>query len=74
MDDRGTEISYQVPCVCLYAVIDESNEAAVLRETNAHFINVASDGLICRCMFCEHRRQILEQVRDVVPVLEVVKP
>ncbi len=71
-DERGVEISYQIPCACLYAVIDASNEDNVRREINAHFINNASDGVICRCMFCDHRRQILEQAKAKFTVLEAV--
>lgn len=59
--DPRFKISRQIPCVCLYAVIDDSNIGIVAREINNHFINLRAEGLFCACMWCSKRREIEER-------------
>ncbi len=60
-EKEGVEISHAIPCTCLHAIIDSSNEAAVEDELNQHFMDVKTTGLLCGCLFCQERRKVLSE-------------
>lgn len=55
----GVSFSHDVPCVCLRAIIDTENQAAVEDELNQHFMANRTEGVLCGCLFCAARRSIL---------------
>lgn len=57
----GVEVTHAIPCLCLRAIIDETNEAAVEDELNQHYMQVKTEGIICSCLFCQLRRKVVEE-------------
>lgn len=57
----GMAFKHDVPCVCLRAIIDAENEAAVEDELNQHYMSNRTEGVLCRCLFCEVRRSVMEE-------------
>ena len=53
----GYAVIRDIPCPCLHAMVDDSNMAKVAREIDAHFLNNKTEGILCRCMFCDSKRK-----------------
>lgn len=51
-------IKHAIPCVCLRAIIDSENVAAVEDELNQHFMHNKAEGILCPCLFCATKRRL----------------